>query len=196
MVSGIARDSWRDLKDRFQVADTSLSADDIRALYYMTPERPVYNPARLMEIEARIHQASSEGNFVYALELSDSLLNVYPVSLVALFEKAYSAARLGRSAEERIAAIQYKALLRSLTGERNGKTFASAIPVINQNDEYEIARFLSFLPVGASIQPYNGKVYNIWALKKNKEKQKELYFDISVPAKLIERNQVELLREK
>ncbi len=190
------RFSYQELSERFHKLDTSLNAESVRDLYYMSATLPSYSPEQLITIEANIRQASADGNYSYAIELSDSLLSFYPVSLTALFEKAYSCARLGRNAEEHIASMQYKVLLRSLTRSYDGVSFSTAIPVINQNDEFEIIRFLNYTASGFREQSYNGKTYDVWSLKKNKKKITELYFDTSVPVKLIRMKQVELLREK
>ena len=188
--------SYHDLSERFRRLDTTLKAESVRDLYFMSATLPAYNPEQLIYIEANIRRASADGNYVYAIELSDSLLNLYPVSLTALFEKAYSCAKLGRATEERIASIQYKALLRSLTNSHDGTSYSTAIPVINQNDEFEIMRFLNYTASGFREQSYNGKIYDLYSLKRNKKKITELYFDISIPAKLIQQKQVESLKEK
>lgn len=187
---------YQDLSERFQKLDTSLKAESVRELYFISATLPTYDPEQLIFIEANIRQASLDGNYGYAIELSDSLLKFYPVSLTALFEKAYSCARLGRYSEEHIASLQYKALLRSLTRSHDGMSFSTAIPVINQNDEFEIIRFLNYTTTGFKEQTYNGKTYGVWILKKNKKKISELYFDRSIPAKLIQQKQVESLRKK
>jgi len=178
---------------KFKVLDTSLTKADILSLYFQSAvNRDI---EQIVVSEIRIKNLTSSGEFAKAVFVADSLLEKYPVSLVALFEKSYACATLGRTEEERVANKQYNALMRSVIFGLDGKKPETAFVLINQNDEYEVLRYLGFHAVSYREISLAGKTYDVIALKKNKHKISEIFFDISIPAKLKDDKLVDELRK-
>jgi hypothetical protein len=181
------------VQEKFELLDTSLTKSDILKLYFESVSNR--DLEQLIASEIRIKDLTSIGEFAKAVFVADSLLATYPVSLVALFEKSYACAALKRTEEEWIANKQYNALIRSILFDFDGESPEKAIPVINQNDEYEIIRSLGFQAIAYREIMLAGKTYDVLTLKKNKKKIPELYFDISILSKLKEDKLVDELRK-
>lgn len=193
-VFGQEKSDYSSVKEKFKSLDTSLTRADILKLYFQSAINQDFDQILVSEI--RIKNLTTVGQFAKAVYVADSLLAIYPVSLVALFEKSYACAALGRSEEEGVANKQYNALIRSVIYGLDGKTPETAIVIINQNDEYEVLRYLGFHAVSYKEVNLSGKTYDVISLKKNKSKLSELYFDINIPAKLKEDKLVDELRKK
>jgi hypothetical protein len=180
-------------QEKFELLDTSLTKSDILQLYFESVANQNFD--QIIASEIRIKNLTSVGEFAKAVFVADSLLAIYPVSLVALFEKSYACAALKRTEEEWIANKQYSALIRSIVFDFDGESPEKAIPIINQNDEYEIIRYLGFQAIAYREVILAGKTYDVLTLKKNKKKISELYFDISILSKLKEDKMVDELRK-
>ena len=186
---------FNQLSSRFSKADTSLTLEDIQVLYYGFAFQPAYDPEVFIPIENRIRDLNSSGKPSEAISLADSLLAVYPVSIVALFEKSYASAFLQRAEEEFLSNRKYKALLRTILNSGDGLTAESAYVVISPNDEFDVIRYFGLTATSFLEFEYNGRIYDILQLKKNKRKMDKIFFDITLPAKLKEKKKVDALKE-
>lgn len=199
-ISSIGQDldpeQYSILLEKFLVLDTSLNADDVRNLYFSYPGVSDFDPDEAVKSEIRIKNLSASGMHMDAVMVADSLLAIYPFSMVALFEKAYCCAFLGMEEEENSTSRLYRALIRSITSPYDGLSPETAFVIINQNDEFEIIRFFDLTAESYKEMTVSGKIFDVLYLKRNKPRIKEMYFDITIPVKLKERRMVEKLRDR
>lgn len=184
------------LAKRFAVADTTLTFSQIQKIYYGFSSQPTYNPEKFIPVENRIRDFNSSGKPAEAIELADSLLAVYPVSLVALFEKAYAYYQTSNEGEEWKDNIKYQALLRVVEASGDGNSPETAFRIISPNDEFEIIRDLGLTATRYEEIAYKGKIYDVLELKKNKLKMPRVFFDITLPAKQKEKVELQKLKEE
>lgn len=164
------------LVQRFLDSDSTLTMADFQLLYYGATLQNNFEPDKIMEAERDIRLANYSGKFLEAYQLSDSLLKVYPVSIQAYFEKAYACYNLKRFEEESYNTKRYKILIKAILSKGDGKTFETAYTANLANDKYETIKFLGLTFKEEMEVEYNGKHYDVFVLKPNKSKLKNLYF--------------------
>jgi hypothetical protein len=189
-----AAEEYPELAARFAVLDTTLGVADLQVLYSGFVYRDEYKPDKIIETENRIREFNNSGQPAKALLLADSLLKHYPVSIVALFEKSFACAALNRLEEEFESNTKYKAILRTIIKSGDGRTFETAYVINTPNDEFDIIRYSGFTADSYQEIGYNGKTYDVLTLKKNKQKQERVFFDISAYASYKERQKIESLK--
>ena len=82
--------SYFTLLKRFKANDPALTNFEVLALLIGFTGNTHFKPYSYLQTERKIQMLNSGGNFKAALGLSDSLLQVVPVSPQALFEKSYA----------------------------------------------------------------------------------------------------------
>lgn len=185
---------YPELRNRFQQGDTSLVSEDLHYFYYGSVFNPLFDYEALRDTERKIKDLSYYRNYQAAILLADSLLEAYPASLTAHFEKGFAHHALGWR-EEFPSARKYHALLRTIIKSGDGKSFDTAIHVINPGDIEDALKFLALKPKTEKILNYNGKSFFIYTLAGNKLKLKEIYFDVTEAEKAKERKNLEKLRK-
>lgn len=175
---------YPDLLQRFSASDSTLTMEDFQHLYFGGVFHKNYDLQQIQEAEKLIRLANYEGDHLIAYELADSLLKEYPISIQAYFEKAYACFNLKRFDEEDFNNKRYKILIRAILSLRDGKTFDSAYHANLPNDEYETLKFLRLEYKEVSEIEYSGNSYDVFSLKPNKSKLKELYFNVSRQARV------------
>jgi hypothetical protein len=192
----VSAEEYTELIQRFCRADTSLNAEELQIIYYDFVNRKEYRPAEIVVVENKIRQLNADGESEKSLKLADSLLTYYPVSLVALFEKSYAASLLQLQEQELSSIRRYQALLYTIRQSGDGKTLETAFVIINQNDEFEVIRYFDFTATAYSEISLKGKTFDVLDLKRNKEKQSKIYFDISYPVNQNDQLEVERLKNR
>ncbi|MFN6944853.1 MAG: DUF4919 domain-containing protein [Cytophagaceae bacterium] len=166
------------LKERFLRHDT-LELSEYQSLYYGSLFQNTYQPIQIAALEARIRQNNFTGNYYQAISLADSLLSHYPVSIQALFERSFASHMLGDDYEASLYRFKYKNLIKGILEGNNGRTQETAILILSETDEYELLKYLD-LKIKKQYQlSHQGRIYNMYDLKKNAKKIKTIYFDIS-----------------
>jgi hypothetical protein len=167
------------LLQRFLDSDSTLTIEDFQLLYYGAVFHKNYDNNKIMDAERQIRLANYAGEFLEAYNTADSLLQEYPMSVQAYFEKAYACFNLKRFEEEAYNSKRYKVLIRTILSSGDGKTFESAYYANTPNDEYETLKYLRVESKEEAELEYNGNSYDLFTLKPNKSKLKHLYFNIS-----------------
>lgn len=171
--------AYNNLLIRFQKSDTSLRLDDFKDLYFGAIFLNSYNPEKIGEAEEKIRQANFSGNYQLAYNFADSLLKNYPMSIQAYFEKSWACHNLGLTEEEEYNKKRYKVLIRAIMDVGDGLTAGSAWFSNLPNDEFEVIKFLKFEIKEEREISYDGNVYDVFTLKANKSKIKEIYFNVT-----------------
>lgn len=164
------------LIQRFIDSDSTLTIEDFQSIYYGVFFHKPYDLDKIIESERTIRLANYSGEYLEAYELADNLLKEYPVSIQAYFEKAYACYNLKRFEEEAYNTKRYKILITTILSSGDGKTFETAYHANLSNDKYEVIKFLHLEYKEESEVELDGKVFDVFSLKSNKQKQKILYF--------------------
>jgi hypothetical protein len=164
------------LVQRFLDSDSTLTMEDFQLLYFGATLQNNFDADKIMEAEREIRLANYSGEFYEAYQLSDSLLKIFPLSIQAYFEKAYACYNLKRFDEESYNTKRYKILIKTILSKGDGKTFETAYTANLANDKYETIKYLGLAYKEEMEVEYNGKLYDVFTLKPNKSKLKNLYF--------------------
>jgi hypothetical protein len=179
------------LLKRFNALDTTLKKEEFSHLYYGFSFRDDYAPFEMDELEKRLKDLNYAKRFDEVIELADSIEESVPTDLTVLFEKSYALKSLGKK-EEIVARSKYNVLLRSILASGDGKSPETAYRVVFFGDELEVLSALGFKVVERETILKNNRFYDVWRLGKNRQKLDQLYFDVTIPHQIDER---ELIKE-
>ena len=168
-----------DLLQRFQDSDSTLIFDDFKDLYYGAVFLNSYDPAKITEAEDKIRQANFDKNYQQAFDLADSLLTKYPMSIQAYFEKSWASHNLQLPEEEEYNRKRYKVLIKVVMDSGDGASLTSAWYSNLPNDEFEVLKYLKLDSKEEKEISYDRNVFDIFLLKPNKAKIKEVYFNVT-----------------
>lgn len=170
---------YKKIWTRFKNSDSNLTKDHFYYFYYASPFLPSYQIEAIDSIEQTIREANFAKDFIRAYELADSLLQHYPTSIQAYFEKAFACYNLKRFEEEEYNKKRYKVLLKTIMDSGDGKSISSPWYVNLPNDEFEVIRYLGAEIKDESELEVKDQVYDYFTLKPNKSKRKELFFNVT-----------------
>lgn len=88
---------YKRLKIRLTKADTTLNAKSLLHLLIYTTASAKYNPVLLDTLCRRLYDENEKGNYHNAIILADSILQLVPINLTAIKEKALALKKLGRN---------------------------------------------------------------------------------------------------
>jgi hypothetical protein len=167
------------LLERFKNSDSTLTREDFVDLYYGAVFLNSYDPGKISKVEERIRILNFSNQFIEAYELADSLLQKYPMSIQAYFEKTWACFNLKRFEEEKYNEKRYKILIKTILQMSDGSSPETAYHCNLPNDEFEVIKFLKLEVKEEKEISYNGQTYDLFSFKSNRSKIKELYFNVS-----------------
>lgn len=169
------------LLERYMQADTSLTLDEKRHLYFGYTHHADYSPYGISDFEDSLRVVFKKNKITdYDLEdvlkFSDSILSEYPLDLKVMNYKLYAYDELRDETGFVKTMIQVNALVDAILSSGDGLAKETAFYVINTSDEYFMLNVLGF--------QFGGKQrliehYDYLTVGKNEHDIEGFYFDVS-----------------
>lgn len=168
------------LVERFIDADTSLTKDELRCLYYGKVYQDDYNPFMFSTNE--YYEARSKGDLKLMYNAVQKQLESDPVNLSYNLNMFIVCVQLfDENSEECIkAGKRVKMLAGAIMSTGTGHTIKDAICVLRVDDEYAILNLLDLESCGQSLIEEENSCYDKLELVDNRYNLKEIYFDVTV----------------
>jgi hypothetical protein len=169
------------LLQRFLLADTTMSLDEKRCLYYGYTFQKTYSPyghsdyrdSILLVLRKDDHESK---DLLKIIEFSDSLLAFNPFDLRAINYQLYAFEKFGQKTEFDLRINQMRIIIDALLSSGNGRKKKTAFYVISTAHEYDL---LSILGYEFGGQQSLIEHYDYLEVAKNPDKIDGLYFDVS-----------------
>ena len=177
---------YPELLRRFQVADTTLTAEQMYYFYYGTATRPDYNPYRLSNYdglkEALGGDEVTEEGWRKAAQVVDEELESDPTNLrFHVYRQMVYSNLYGKESQEATDAYnQVIMLFTTIMSSGNGKTPETAFQVISTTDEYGLMDMLGLSLKSQSLVERHGRSYDLMEFQENNYDLESLYFDVTV----------------
>ena len=168
------RGGYTKLIDRLNASDTTLTIEDFQLIYYGYQTTSNFYSKENEFKENLIKPLNRSGQYKQVLELTDSILLVNPVSIVAHFEKSFACAQLGQKDLEDFHRKRYIILCKVISLSGNG----SALLRYNCNTTNDALEFISFRGLKAIHDSKTETGLIQFDLSKNKQKLAQMYFYI------------------
>ncbi len=167
---------------RYQGADTTLTDEEYRALYYGNLFQPGYNPYSTSPYADSVRVLFTKDSLAPAdlpvlLRYEKNILKVDPFSLRDLNIIAYVSDRLGDSASAILAATRLGAVAATILYSGDGKTEETAWHVIHVGHEYDLLNLLGFSFTGPQSLTTKGCDY--LQVQENQFGIGGFYFDVN-----------------
>jgi hypothetical protein len=182
---------YQTLMERFARADTSMTVEERRHLYYGFAFVPLkMSETAIRGIEQQLKGALNRPNPTLAdyddvVRYTGQLLEVFPFSITLKEYRTYCLTQLGRTEQAMAEKAQTEMIADAILSSGDGKTLNTAIHVIDAGNEYEMAALMGF-EVLEEEYLVNDK-YDYLTLGKNAYSLAGLYFDSSVTPKTVSR---------
>lgn len=166
---------------KYNLADTSMSLDEKRALYYGFIFQPEYSPYGFSSFDDSIRDIAgkeefSEYDYRQILRFSDSLLAENPFDLRALNYKMFCYEKLNDAYDFNSCLSKMRMIVEAIMSSGNGRTKQDAFYVIFVSHEYDLINILGLkFGGGQSLIDH----YDYLRLAENDAGLEGLYFDIS-----------------
>ena len=169
---------------RYHSADTTMTLDEKRHLYYGYSFTDAYAPYGRSESETALRELLTKESvdsedLKKILELTDDILRQFPFSLRTKQYRIYTYRELGMTAEAERENIQAEMIIDAILSTGDGTSKEKAFYVINTSNEYEILGVLGF-EFGGSQSLVDHR-YDYLTLSENPYRLKGFYFDVSRP---------------
>jgi len=173
---------FKKLYDRFSAADSTLTLDERRHLYYGYSFTEQYNPYAESDSREELSTLLKKENFTdaemqKAISLAGKALEVYPYSIRMMEYRQYFFKQLGKQSEADKEHARIEIVLDAILSTGDGTSTKSAFYVINVGNEYELLDILGFEFDGEQSL-VEGK-YDFLKLSKNAYNVEGFYFDVS-----------------
>ena len=171
---------YPELLKRFEAADTTLSLEQVRHLYYGAATMPEYNP--LFSLLHELNEALGKGDLQKADSIIDRQLSVDPANLQFYEHKMMlKIKQFGRDSKEADDAFYQVFMLSSaILSSGDGLSKESAIWVISIADEYAIMNLYGLSPKMQSLIKKDGQKFDKMDLEPNKYGWESLYFNTTI----------------
>lgn len=167
---------------RFNAADTTMTTEERRHLYYGYSFTDKYSPYANAEEVKEINTILNKQDFTEAemkkvIALSGKALEVYPFNIRMMQYRRYFYEKLGMMKEAIAEDSKIGIVLEAILSTGRGDTAENAIYVIEVSNEYQILGVLGFEFGGE--QSLVKSRYDYLKLKDNEYGLKGMYFDVS-----------------
>jgi len=175
------------LCERYARADTSMTLDETRHLYYgYAFTNTMVNKAVMDETQASLKTILQKTNpdaadLQKVVEYTGILLQASPFSITIKEYRVYCLKELGRFAEAKTERAQTDMLIDAILSSGDGTTKQNSIHVVNTGNEYEVATLMGFEPREATLGVHD--MYDYIAVKKNNYNISGLYFEVAAGKK-------------
>jgi len=177
------------LLNRFNQADTSMTLEERRHLYYgYTFSTSQYDVASLEAVSSNLREVLQKADPTKAdmenvIDLSSKILEVSPFSITVKEYRLYCLKELGRFDEAKKERAQTDMIIDAILSSGDGTTKQNSIHVINTGNEYEMVSVMGFEPIDNEFG-INDK-YDYLTLNKNSYNLPGLYFEVASTRKLV-----------
>lgn len=172
------RGGYDKLIERLNTSDTTLTIEDFQLIYYGYQTTANYYSKENEFKENLIKPLNRSGQYKQVIELTDSILLINPVSIVAHFEKSFACAKLGLTELEAFHRKRYILLCNVIKLSGNG----TALLRYNCNSTNDALEFIAFKGLSAIHDSKTETGLIQFDLAKNKHKLAHIYFYIPVKA--------------
>lgn len=166
------------------LANHQLANIDYVMLYYGFTFSKMYNPYRHFALEDSLGDLTGAQKGTEALALADELLAENPVSIFGNIEKAYALNALNDKEKSFYYLERYRLLMQAMESSGEGSSYDRPIVVINPKDAQAIMLKYKLIELSKSINGREGRYYDVYLVKNQKDKQYPIYFDITIPQSL------------
>lgn len=170
------------LFERYARADSTMTLEEKRHLYYGYSFQKEYAPYSRAEEESKLHELLQKENadkkdLEKIIEYTDAILKQYPFSLRMKEYRIYSFRVLEKPEEIEKETIQANIIIDAMLSTGDGTSEETCFYVINTINEYEILNLLGF-DFGGSQSLVEGR-YDYLTLAENPYQLEGFYFDVS-----------------
>jgi hypothetical protein len=168
------------LMERFLTADSTMTLEERKHLYYGYTFQDDYSPYRSSDYQDSLRALFSSGDLSEddihkTVSFSDSLLALNPFDLRAINFKLNAFNRLKLQKEFNQSVVRMTIVLDAIMYSGDGMTKETAFYVITVNHEYDVLSILELNSVGQSLIDH----YDYLELAQNDAGIEGLYFDIT-----------------
>lgn len=170
------------LFERYKKADSTMTIEEKRHLYYGYSFQKNYSPYGISESQEDLNallqtQATDKKTFEKLIKVSDKVLKDFPFSIRIKEFRIYAFKQLGKYKESRAEEMQASIIIDAILSTGDGSTQENSFFVINTTNEYEILDILGFR-FGGEQELIEHK-YDYLTLAENSYDIKGFYFDVS-----------------
>lgn len=170
--------NYNTLLSRLRAKDTTLTPDNYAHLYYGQVFQPAYSPYGAQLKANLAMKRVSQGDLPGAERAIDSCLMADPVSMDALYDKAYLVFQQGRRAEMPLYGIPFRGVLRVILQSGDGKTDKTAMVVTHVSDEYQVIKYFKLKLKSQALTPSK---CDLMTFEDNPQGITQLYFNVEKP---------------
>lgn len=166
---------------RYRLADTTMTLEEKRHLYYGYSFQKEYSPYGRSDYEDKLREVLNNGklrtsDYQKIVVFSDSILAENPFNLAVIDNQLFAFEKLGDSGRFNENITRLKIVVDAMLSSGDGLSKESAYYVISTAHEYFILNMLGLTFGGSqSLQEH----YDYLTVAKNPDKIKGLYFDVS-----------------
>lgn len=173
---------FKKLYDRYIKADTTMTIEEKRHLYFGYSFQEEYSPYERSEANKDLNeilrkQELTDSDYEKILMHSAEILETYPFSIRMKEYRIFSFNELERFEEAQKETIQATMILDAILSTGDGTSIEKSFYVINTMNEYELLNILGFEFGGRQELVENQ--YDYLTLNENSYNLKGLYFDVS-----------------
>jgi len=172
---------YESLMNRFQNADSTMTLEEKRHLYYGYRFDENYSPYSRSDYGDSLRVVFQKEkldsiDFIKAVDFTDKMLLDNPFDLNAINYQLYSLEQMGNKTTFNKKATQLKTIVDALMSSGNGTSKKEAFYVIYTSHEYDLLNILGFQFGGSQSLIEH---YDYLTLVENEAKIEGLYFDVS-----------------
>lgn len=174
------------LLKRFSQCDTTLSLEQLRALYYGTVFQSGYDPyasceglLSVREILKQDHPSQKDLN--KGLATLKDLEQKYPTHLkLYVYKCIMTFIRFGEYSKELFdARTQMSMLFNAVSSTGDGTDYDNAYHIVYTTNSYDMMEIFGFYPTGQELHGHEGQMYDVFPLEENEEDIEQFYFNIT-----------------
>ena len=174
---------YANLYDRYTKADTSMTLEERRHLYYGAAfinkknDIEALNKTQVSLREVLKKEAPTKADVENVVMYTADLLNANPFSITIKEYRQHCLKQLGRFEEAKTERAQTDMIIDAILSSGDGTTKQNSIHVIDAGNEFEVVGVLGFEPVGDEYAT-NGQ-YDYFTINKNSYNLQGLYFEVT-----------------
>lgn len=173
------------LLKRFEKCDTTLSLQQLRALFYGSVFQKDYDAYKSIDLRPVYNILNQENPSKQNLEEAENFLNNLikenPTHFPLYFYQYVTAMGLygGESPEAAFQMNKFLMLFNAVRSTGDGTSYENAFHIIIVNQSYFIMNVFGFNPTSQALAHNNGQSYDVFNLEDNDEDIEKLYFNVS-----------------
>lgn len=173
---------YNKLLDRYTNADSNMTLEEKRHLYYGYSLTENYAPFKRTQTEKALYELLVQPNpgpaeYMQVLDYTATILKNYPFSLRMKDYRIYCLKALGQDQLAEIEMAQKEIIIDAVLSSGDGTTKESSIHIINPVNEYEFIDLIGYEYAGTEQLVENR--FDYLALAENSYNLEGMYFDVS-----------------